>query len=116
MIIEPMRYFAIFILTILLLIPAEGVLGQGAAKQKMNALSTRRPALSVALRNYSGLLKEMSLGDEEIRKRLVQGGIDAGLIFKAMANCWGNYCSSELGRAWRSSNRTQSEGKRFCPV
>ena len=36
------------------------------------------PGLSVALKNYSGLLKEMSLGDEEIRKRLVQVGIDAG--------------------------------------
>ena len=36
------------------------------------------PDLSVALKNYSGLLKEMSLGDEEIRKRLVQVGIDAG--------------------------------------
>ena len=38
-----MRYFAIFTLTILLLIPAEGVLGQGAAKQKVNALSVIFP-------------------------------------------------------------------------
>ena len=36
------------------------------------------PELSVVLKNYSGLLKEMSLGDEEIRKRLVHVGIDAG--------------------------------------
>jgi hypothetical protein len=34
--------------------------------------------LSVVLKNYSDLLKEMSLGDEEIRKRLFQVGIDAG--------------------------------------
>jgi hypothetical protein len=36
------------------------------------------PHLGRALENYSGLLKEMSLGDEEMRKRLVQVGIDAG--------------------------------------
>jgi hypothetical protein len=38
-----MRYFAIFTLTILLLIPVEGVLAHGAAKQKMNALSVIFP-------------------------------------------------------------------------
>ena len=38
-----MRYSAIFTLTILLLIPAEGVLSQAAAKQKMNALSVIFP-------------------------------------------------------------------------
>ncbi len=36
------------------------------------------PDLRVDLENYSGLLKKMSLGDEEIRKRLVEVGIDAG--------------------------------------
>jgi hypothetical protein len=39
-----------------------------------------------------------------------QVGTNQGLIFKAMVNCWGNYRSSELGRAWRSSNRMQSAG------
>src|SRR5689334_8269292 len=40
-----------------------------------------------------------------------------GLSFKAMASCWNNYynyCSSELGRDLRPSNRPQSEGKRFA--
>ena len=32
------------------------------------------PGLSVVLKNYFDLLKEMSLGDEEIRKRIVQVG------------------------------------------
>jgi len=41
------------------------------------------PDLRVVLENYSGLLKEMSLGDEEIRKRLVQVGIDAGFDFQS---------------------------------
>ena len=36
------------------------------------------PHLRVTLKSYSSFLKEMSLGDEEIRKRLVQVGIDGG--------------------------------------
>jgi hypothetical protein len=36
------------------------------------------PRLKETLKSYSGFLKEMSLGDEEIRKRLVQVGIDGG--------------------------------------
>ena len=41
--IEFMRHFASLTVTILLLLPAEGVLAQGAAKQKMNALSVIFP-------------------------------------------------------------------------
>ena len=37
------------------------------------------PHLRDALHNYFALLKEMSLGEEEIRKRIAQVGIDAGL-------------------------------------
>ena len=37
------------------------------------------PHLRDALYNYFALLKEMSLGEEEIRKRIAQVGIDAGL-------------------------------------
>jgi hypothetical protein len=36
------------------------------------------PHLRDALSNYFALLKDMSLGDEEIRERLAQVGIDAG--------------------------------------
>jgi uncharacterized protein DUF6717 len=41
--IKPMRYFVILTLSILLLIPAEGVLAQGTAKQKMNVVSVIFP-------------------------------------------------------------------------
>jgi tetratricopeptide (TPR) repeat protein len=47
------------------------------------------PDLRVALQNYSGLLKEMSLGDEEIRKRLVQVGIDAGFDLQSYGKLLG---------------------------
>ena len=47
------------------------------------------PDLRGALKNYSGLLKEMSLGDEEIRKRLVQVGIDAGFDLQSYGKLLG---------------------------
>jgi hypothetical protein len=47
------------------------------------------PHLRVTLENYSGLLKEMSLGDEEIRKRLVQVGIDAGFDLQSYGKLLG---------------------------
>jgi hypothetical protein len=45
------------------------------------------PHLSDALYNYSALLKEMSFGEEKIRERIVQVGIDAGLDVQASINC-----------------------------
>ena len=47
------------------------------------------PHLRAALYNYFALLEEMSLGYEEIRKRLDQVGIDAGFDLQSYGNVLG---------------------------